>query len=318
MVNWQPGASLDILRKRAELLAQLREFFAEKNILEVETPVLANAPVTDLHIQSLFSEIDLGQGPQTYYLQTSPEFAMKRLLAAHAESIYQIGKVFRHDPVSKQHNPEFTLLEWYRPGFSLEQLMGEVAELLCTLLQCEAMPKYSYRELFEKHLAINPHNIDSQELAELANSKIDISSKDLSDTDYLQLLMSALIEPELPVSCFVYDYPSEQASLAAIDHNAEKDLVAKRFEVYYRGMELANGYYELVDAEEQRARFEADNKQRAQQGLDVYPLDEKFLAAMEAGIPACAGVAFGIDRLFMAMHGIDDIDLALSFSTPRA
>ncbi len=318
MVNWQPGASLDILRKRAELLAQLREFFAEKNILEVETPVLANAPVTDLHIQSLFSEIDLGQGPQTYYLQTSPEFAMKRLLAAHAESIYQIGKVFRHDPVSKQHNPEFTLLEWYRPGFSLEQLMGEVAELLCTLLQCEAMPKYSYRELFGKHLAINPHNIDSQELAELANSKIDISSKDLSDTDYLQLLMSALIEPELPVSCFVYDYPSEQASLAAIDHNGEKDLVAKRFEVYYRGMELANGYYELVDAEEQRARFEADNKQRAQQGLDVYPLDEKFLAAMEAGIPACAGVALGIDRLFMAMHGIDDIDLALSFSTPRA
>ena len=123
---------------------------SKKNILEVETPVLANAPVTDLHIQSLFSEIDLGQGPQTYYLQTSPEFAMKRLLAAHAESIYQIGKVFRHDPVSKQHNPEFTLLEWYRPGFSLEQLMGEVAELLCTLLQCEAMPNEEDGDKWQK------------------------------------------------------------------------------------------------------------------------------------------------------------------------
>ena len=318
MVNWQPGASLDILRKRAELLAQLREFFAAKKILEVETPALANAPVTDLHIQSLISAIDFGQGKQTLYLQTSPEFAMKRLLAAYSESIYQIGKVFRHDPVSRQHNPEFTLLEWYRPGFTLEQLMAEVAELLCPLLRCESMPQISYRELFEKHLAINPHSIESKELADIAHGKIDLSMVELSDTDYLQLLMTNLIEPELPATCFVFDYPKGQASLSAIDYNDERDLVAKRFEVYYEGMELANGYYELVDAREQRARFEADNAARERLGLEVYPLDEKFLAAMEAGIPASAGVALGFDRLFMAIHGIKDIDQALTFSTPRA
>ena len=154
MKNWQPGVSSQTLKQRAELLANLRRFFADKGIIEVETPVLAGAPVTDVHIKSLTTEISFDNSSKTFYLQTSPEFAMKRLLAANPEPIYQIGKVFRDDPVSKHHNPEFTMLEWYRPGFTLEQLMEEVAELLASLLEIESFPKFSYGELFEIHLNI--------------------------------------------------------------------------------------------------------------------------------------------------------------------
>lgn len=318
MVSWHPGASLDNLENRAKLLKYLRAFFAKKNIIEIETPVLANAPVTDLHISSLTTKINHGGEIKTFYLQTSPEFAMKRLLAAYSEPIYQICKVFRHDPVTKLHNPEFTLLEWYRPGFKLEQLIEEVEELLCPLLQCESIPKYSYRELFEKHFSKNPHTIGSNELAKLTHSLIDINERNLNRTDHLQLLMSTIIEPNLPEYCFVLDYPKDQASLSVIEFNEQNDLVAKRFEVYCKGRELANGYFELIDAIEQRKRFEQDNNVRKQQGLELHPLDEKLLAAMEAGLPDCSGVALGVDRLFMVVHEIEDIDQALSFSFERA
>jgi elongation factor P--(R)-beta-lysine ligase len=318
MVNWLPGASLEILRHRADLLAKLRAFFAEKEILEVETPALASAPVTDLHIQSLSTEILENNSLKTFYLQTSPEFAMKRLLACNATSIYQIAKVFRHDPLSKQHNPEFTLLEWYRPGFTMNQLMDEVSELLCSLFTCTSVPAFSYQELFEKHLEINPHRVEADELLAITRSQLDLSDAELSETDCLQLLMSAVIEPALPEFCFVYDYPIAQASLSAIEINSDNEEVAKRFEVYCRGMELANGYLELIDGEEQRKRFEADNALREEQGREVYPLDEKFLAALESGLPACSGVALGIDRLLMALHKLADIDQAISFTLGRA
>ena len=318
MVNWQPGASLDNLKKRAELLAYLRAFFTKKEVLEIDTPILANAPVTDLHIKSLITNINLGNEKKTLYLQTSPEFAMKRLLAAYSKPIYQIGKVFRDDPVSNKHNPEFTMLEWYRPGFTLDSLMGEVEELLCPLLLCKNIPKFSYRSLFEKYFGVNPHTISSDELLKLANSLIDFSGPNFSSTDYLQLLMCEVIEPDLPEACFVFDYPKEQASLSVIQINDEGDVVAKRFEVYSRGIELANGYFELIDANEQRKRFEADNDVRKKLGLEIHPLDEKFLAAMKSGIPACSGVALGVDRLFMAVQELDNIDKALSFSLERA
>ena len=318
MTNWKPGASSQALKQRAELFANLRAFFSDKGIIEVETPVLAGAPVTDLHIQSLTTEISFGNSLKTFYLQTSPEFAMKRLLADNPEPIYQIGKVFRDDPVSKHHNPEFTMLEWYRPGFSLEQLMEEVAELLAPLLESDSFPKFSYRELFEAHLNINPHQVGAEEISSIAQERIELSASALEKTDYLQLLMTTVIEPQLPSTCFVYDYPKEQASLAVIEKNVARDIVAKRFEVYCQGMELANGYYELIDVAEQRRRFEADNNARQAHGLEVYPIDEKFLAALESGMPSCSGVALGIDRLFMAMHNIEYIDQVISFSLDRA
>jgi len=317
MSNWQPGTSLEILRHRADLLAKLRAFFAGKEILEVETPALARAPVTDLHIQSLTTEILDTNTIKTFYLQTSPEFAMKRLLAFNAEPIYQIAKVFRQDPLTKHHNPEFTLLEWYRPGFTMGQLMDEVAELLRSLLACHSMPAFSYRELFEKYLRINPHRVRSDELLALTQRQLELSTTDLTDTDCLQLLMFAVIEPALPEFCFVYDYPKAQASLSVIELDSDEDQVAKRFEVYCRGMELANGYLELTDAQEQRKRFEQDNALREKKGLDVYPLDEKFLSALESGLPVCSGVALGIDRLLMAMHELTNIDQAISFTLER-
>ena len=317
MTNWKPGASSQALKKRAELFANLRAFFSDKGIIEVETPVLAGAPVTDLHIQSLTTEISFGNSSKTFYLQTSPEFAMKRLLADNPEPIYQIGKVFRDDPVSKHHNPEFTMLEWYRPGFSLEQLMDEVAELLVPLLESDSFPKFSYRQLFETHLNINPHQVGAEEISTIAQERIELSASELEKTDYLQLLMATVIEPQLPPTCFVYDYPKEQASLAVIEKNVARDIVAKRFEVYCQGMELANGYYELIDVDEQRQRFEADNNARQAHGLEVYPIDEKFLASLESGMPSCSGVALGIDRLFMAIHNIENIDKVISFSLDR-
>ena len=317
MTNWKPGASSKALKQRAELFANLRAFFSDKGIIEVETPVLAGAPVTDLHIQSLTTEISFGNSSKTFYLQTSPEFAMKRLLADNPEPIYQIGKVFRDDPVSKHHNPEFTMLEWYRPGFSLEQLMDEVGELLAPLLESDSFPKFSYRELFETHLNINPHQVGAEEISSIAQERIELSVSELEKTDYLQLLMTTVIEPQLPSTCFVYDYPKEQASLAVIGKNVARDIVAKRFEVYCQGMELANGYYELIDVAEQRRRFEADNNARQAHGLEVYPIDEKFLAALESGMPSCSGVALGIDRLFMAMYNIEYIDQVISFSLDR-
>ena len=317
MSNWQPGTSLEILRHRADLLAKLRAFFAGKEILEVETPALARAPVTDLHIQSLTTEILDTNTIKTFYLQTSPEFAMKRLLAFNAEPIYQIAKVFRQDPLTKHHNPEFTLLEWYRPGFTMGQLMDEVAELLRSLLACDSMPAFSYRELFEKYLRINPHRVRSDELLALTQRQLELSTTDLTDTDCLQLLMFDVIEPALPEFCFVYDYPKAQASLSVIELDSDEDQVAKRFEVYCRGMELANGYLELTDAQEQRKRFEQDNALRKKKGLDVYPLDEKFLSALESGLPVCSGVALGIDRLLMAMHELTNIDQAISFTLER-
>lgn len=318
MVNWQPGASLEALQKRASLLTQIRNFFAEKNVMEVETPALASAPATDLHIQSLFTEIDFGNGQQRLYLQTSPEFAMKRLLAAHKKSIFQVGKAFRHDPITAQHNPEFTMLEWYQPGYTLHQLMDEVAELFSLLFKCTEIPRFTYRELFEKFLEINPHQASTDELSTLVHKTIEYSGEKLDQSDCLHLLMSEKIEPNLPQLCFIYDYPQVQASLSVTEKNEEGDEVAKRFEVYGQGIELANGYFELVDAREQKQRFEQDNLARKRIGLEEYPVDEKLIAALEHGMPSCSGVAVGIDRLLMAMHKISHIDEVISFTTPRA
>jgi lysyl-tRNA synthetase class 2 len=310
MSQWRPGASATNLRIRADLLARCRAFFAARQIMEVETPLLTHAAVSDVNIQSF----SLGQ----QFLQTSPEYAMKRLLAAGSGPIYQICKAFRQEESGRLHNPEFTLLEWYRPGFDWRQLMGEVADLMAELLGVGKIARLSYRDVFQQQLAVDPHRIKTEALQELTRSKIDLGQAELDDIDCLQLLMHHCIEPQLPDYCFIYDYPAAQAALAKVEQDEQGCVVARRFELYGNGMELANAYQELTDVDEQRRRFEADIVRRQQQKLPVNPLDEKLLAALAEGLPACAGVALGFDRLVMLATASKHIDQVISFAGDRA
>ncbi len=313
MADWRPAAAPELLKLRANTLARIRRFFAARDVLEVETPLLAPATVTDLHIDSIPAQVQLAGNPQTYHLQTSPEYAMKRLLAAGSGACYQICKSFRQGDTGPRHNPEFTMLEWYRPGFSLEELMDEVDQLLRGFLPRASMPRLNYRELFLHHLNIDPHRIEPKALRRLARETLPVDAADLNATDCLQLLLAQAIEPKLPEYCFVYDYPTPQAALARIEPNPEGEPVARRFELFCRGMELANGYDEETDPEELRRRFERDRQSRAKLGRPVPEIDEKLLAALEHGLPPCSGVAFGIDRLLMLLSGADSISEVLAF-----
>jgi len=303
---WRPVADKAVLRLRAEMLTRIRRFFAERGVLEVDTPTLSNAAVTDPNLHSFAVPCHgLGTNPaKPFYLQTSPEFAMKRLLAANSGDIYQVAKVFRDAEQGRWHSPEFTLLEWYRVGFDVQQLMGEVAELVMSVVPTAAgrvVQRYTYTELFQRYLAIDPLRADVAALAACARAHLipipDHMPSDERDT-WLDLLLSHGIEPRLNPAelSFVYDYPASQAALARI--RPDVPPVAERFELYWGGVELANGFHELSDADEQRRRFEADNQVRVQQGLLPMPLDEDLLAALPS-LPDCAGVALGFDRLLM-------------------
>ena len=256
MVNWQPGASLATLRQRAKLLSTVRKFFTDRDILEIETPLLYSATATDVHLTSLTTKLSNLIESKTYFLQTSPEFAMKRLLANDVGPIFQICKAFRGDSPTPLHIPEFSILEWYRPGFAMEKLMDEVADLIDATIGVNKITRLSYLEVFKGKLGVNPHDCSLEELAELANSRIEINSCDLNFSEYLDLVMTTLIEPELPEYCFIFDYPKSQAALSVVENDADGNVIAKRFELYCRGMEIANGYLELTDPVEQRRRLE--------------------------------------------------------------
>lgn len=315
MPDWRPSASPERVRLRAGLLADIRAFFAERGVLEVETPLLGAATVADVHIDSF--EVP-APGAPPLYLQTSPEFAMKRLLAAGAGPIYQICKAFRRGESGRRHNPEFTLLEWYRPGFSMERLMDEVAELADRVLACGAVTRLSYRQAFMDRLGLDPHAPDADALRRQLRRRVEIDDGGLTDGERLQLLMTHCVEPSLPEHCLLYDYPADQAALAAVRPDAGGAPVAKRFELYAKGLELANGYFELTDAAEQRRRFEAELAERRRRSLPEPPMDRRLLAALESGLPACAGVALGVDRLLMLAAGADDIREVLNFGAGRA
>jgi len=315
-----------MLTARAELLAQIRKFFAVRNVLEVETPVLAAATASDLHIQSWKTENTWGQNNQALYLQTSPEYAMKRLLASGSGAIYQLAKAFRFEETSDRHNPEFTLLEWYQPGYSLSRLMDEVEALLHLVTQGAAqrtapltdIPRFSYRELFQQNLEIDPHKISNDDLEQLAKREISLVAQGLSRTDYLQLILSQIIEPNMRDNWFLYDYPEEQAALAQVKTDNAGVKVAQRFELFCSGMEIANGYYELTDPVEQRRRFESDLDKRQKTNRALVPIDENLIAALESGLPDCAGVALGVDRLLMIATGAKSISEVISFTTDLA
>jgi len=314
---WQPAANLDTLRVRAHLLDQVRGFFRERGVLEVDTPLLCSSGITDPSIEPL--TVERGESIESIrYLQTSPEYAMKRMLAVGSGPIFQIAHAFRDGESGSRHNPEFTLLEWYRPGFDHHHLMSEVAELVALCLGERFVAYHSYRELFLNLVSIDPFTASVGELEQRARKEIDTGIAAGDRNLWLDLLMSHVIEPRLagPGLSFVYDYPASQAALSRI---VEVDgvPVSQRFELYVDGMELANGYRELCDAAEQRRRFEADNLRRREFGLPERPLDEYLLAALQTGMPECSGVALGVDRLLMLLTGAGTIGDVLAFDWQR-
>ncbi len=316
---WQPSASFENLKLRAHIFQSIRNFFAARDVMEVDTPLLCHASVTDPYIESIPAAVKSRGETKTYYLQTSPEYAMKRLLAAGSGAIYQISKAFRQEEIGRFHNPEFTLLEWYRPTFTHHDLMNEMDELLQTLLNTPAAERKSYAELFQSYLNLNPHTATLAELEECAKINSIFVAGEISDRDtWLQLLMSHCIEPTLGTEapCFVYDFPMSQAALARIQLTDPK--VASRFEVYIEGIELANGFHELTDANEQRLRFTKNIAVRKSMGTTLLPIDEFFLSALEHGLPDCAGVALGLDRLIMIASRSKHIKECLSFDFTRA
>jgi len=298
-----PRPEIDILQRRADLFRQIRSFFCARDVTEVEVPLVYPATVTDLHIESIPVLLERAGKMHEHYLITSPEFFMKRLLAEGSPAIFYLGKVFRQGEHGSRHHHEFTMIEWYRPQWDECQLMQEVQELLTLFFPGKSTRRVAYGDLFEAQLGINPHTATVDNLRTCVTKHVDINAATLSANDCLDLLFSHVIEPGLTDIVFVHDYPQAQAALAQLGHDARGQTVARRFEVFLDGMELANGYGELTDAVEQRRRFAQDLDQRRQSGKRAYPLDEKLLCALDNGLPRCAGVALGVDRLLMKVLG---------------
>ncbi len=319
--DWRPSAARARLEARAALLAQARGFFAARGVLEVDTPLVVGAPVSDVHIHSAAVQLERGAPPR-HYLHTSPEYAMKRLLAAGSGDIYQICHVVRGFERGRLHNPEFTLIEWYRVGFPLGQLMDEVEALVRTLLGPAAAgrrgERLSYRDVCRRELGLDPFSATLAELQQAAAPLGYAAPAPATRDEWLELLVGARIGPQLGRGAltFVHGYPASQAALARLDPHDPR--TAQRFELYCDGVELANGFHELGAAAEQRARFAADNAERRRRGLPEAALDERLLAALAAGLPDCAGVALGFDRTLMLATGAARIEEVLAFPTERA
>lgn len=313
---WKPSATFERLKFRADLFKTIRSFFDNRGVMEVETPLLSQGAATDpyLHVIS----VKLSSFDKTYFLQTSPEFCMKRMLAAGSGPIYQLCKAFRDEECGRYHNPEFTMLEWYQPGFDHHALMGEVDDFLQAVLKSPKATKVSYRDLFEKFLGFNPHQTDVDTLQHCAKQHGIQLDATLAGDDWLDVLMTHCIEPHLGFDApvMIFDYPASKAALAKI--RAEEEPVAERFEVYVQGVELANGYHELTDHNIQRQRLEMDNEIRTTLNLPNIPLDYHLLQALESGLPSSAGVALGIDRLVMLAARAEHIEEVLAFTSAQA
>ena len=318
--QWQPTASVKNLLTRAKLLAEIRRFFTDRGLLEVETPVLSEFGVTDVHLATFSTEFisPFGEQSKTLWLSTSPEYHMKRLLAAGSGPIFQIGKVFRNEEAGNRHNPEFTMLEWYRPHFDMYRLINEVDDLLQQILECPPAESMSYQFAFQQYVGLDPLSADLSELAEKAKKHQLIGAENENRDTLLQFLFSTVVEPQIgqEVPVVVYHFPASQAALAQI--SSEDLRVAERFEFYYKGLELANGFHELSDAREQLRRFQQGNLQREKMGLPVRAIDTRLLAALQAGIPNCSGVALGVDRLLMIAMGTESIKDVISFAIDNA
>jgi len=306
------------------MLKNIRAFFDVRSVLEVETPLLSHYATTDPHLDSLSSRFR----EQTCYLNTSPEYAMKRLLADNPQAIYQICKAFRDDELGSHHNPEFTLLEWYRPGYDMKQLMDELAELVMSVFSNFAItPDFeslSYQQAFEKTTGLNPHQTTASECYQFAVADAVEIPQGLTIADdvddWLDWLLTQRVLPAFNKQgfTFLYDYPASQCALAKIENNTEQFAVAKRFELFFAEVELANGFLELTDGDEQLRRFQQENQRRVQAGRQSIDIDQRFIAALAHGLPSCSGVAVGLDRLLMVLSSSKSIEQVLSFSWPRA
>lgn len=324
---WTPACAPEALKKRARMLAAIRRFFEARNVLEVETPLLCRTGVTDPNLHPFTTRFCLPGQTQglELYLQTSPEFAMKRLLASGCGSIYQICKAFRNEESGRHHNPEFTLLEWYRVGFSLFDLIDEIDALFAEIcrddLPLNAAERFAYADIFERHVGVNPLTASIADFAACTRSRDFPEAESLCGEDrstWLDLLFSYFVQPRLGQGrvSFVYDYPACLPSLAR--RHPDDPRVVERVEVFLHGLELGNGFHELADADEQDARFEHDLAERRRKGLPQPPKDERLLAALRAGLPDCSGIAIGLDRLAMLLSGTDSIAGVLAFPVERA
>lgn len=319
-IDWKPTASIQNLIKRSKIMAEIRQFFKDRGVLEVETPALSEFSVTDVHLSTFSTQFlsPFAREAKTLHLMTSPEYHMKRLLAAGSGAIFQLCRVFRNEEAGKRHNPEFTMLEWYRPHFDMYRLINEVDDLLQQILDCEPAESYSYQFVFQTYVGLDPLSATRAQLVEKARKHGFPCEDDENRDTLLQFLFSEIVEAnigkERPTA--VYHFPSTQAALAQI--SSEDHRVAERFEVYYQGLELANGFHELSDAKEQMRRFELDNAQRETMGLPPQQLDTRFLAALKAGIPNCSGVALGVDRLMMIAMNAERIEEVMAFGVDKA
>lgn len=323
---WQPTCSVAMLQLRARVLANIRAFFAQKAVLEVETPLLSHSIGTDPHLDFFTTDYTLPPLQHTLFLQTSPEFAMKRLLAAGSGSIYQICKAFRNGEAGRFHNPEFTLLEWYRVDFDLSQLMDEIAELMQFIFAAEqvelsSVQRLTYQSVFRQYTGLDALFFCYADYCAYAQDHDLPEAVALCEHDYglwLDFLFSHCVQPQLnnDTLYLVYGYPARLSSLAKI--NRDNPLVTDRVELFFNGVELGNGYYELTDAIEQNQRFDNEIAERQQKYLPNVTKDDRLIAALAAGLPECSGIAIGLDRLLMLLSKTASIDEVLSFSIHRA
>lgn len=320
MNHYQPSCTLEAAKARAAMYASIRQFFAERGVLEVQTPVMSQAGNTDIFLQSVSANVTVQDRPTTYYLHTSPEFAMKRLLASWQVPIYQICPVFRDNEVGSRHNIEFSMLEWYRPHFSLDDLAKETNELISAVLGYPVIfDHYRYVDAFMDFVNVHPFDATCDTLKAIAQ---DCGfSVDLGDDHqgWLDLLFSHLVEPNLgkTLPTLIYDYPVATAALAKTVTDQDSNLVARRFELYMGGLEIANAYDELADGQALRVRFEQDNLARQKRGLPRMPMDEHLLSACDK-LPPCSGIALGLDRLLMVATAAKTIDAVIALPTVRA
>ena len=313
-ISWRPSASLETLQARAALLARTRAFFLQRGVLEVETPIASRHATVDVHIDSL-------RTADGRWLHTSPEFAMKRLLAAGSGPIWQLCRVFRAGDEGRLHNPEFTMLEWYRPEWDHHRLMDEVADLVAELGAPRVQGRrLTFREAWLEHAGVDPFTADMPAFAKALGRHYALPEgyRELDRDGWLDFGMGFVVGPRLGVEapCFVHDFPASQAALARV--RAGDVPLAERFELFWRGLELANGFHELGDAAEQRRRFEADQQRRAKARRVVPPFDANLIEALGAGFPRCAGVALGVDRLLMLLLGLPDVASTMAFDWSRA
>ena len=325
-MNSTPTLTWEDAQHRAKLISRVRRFFENKSVIEVETPLLCHSTVTDVHLDPFETSFNYStntsfNNKQTMFLQTSPEFCMKRLLASGYQSIFQICKAFRNEGQGRYHNPEFTMLEWYQIGYTQHQLMNEVSELLSDILKCTVSDFITYQNVFIKFTGIDPLKTSKVELLEYIKINGKMSEWLLSENNIdtlLQFILSEFIEDNIgkTTPCFIYNFPVSQASLAKVSEYDSN--TAQRFECYYKGVELVNGFCELTDPVEQMDRFNADNELRERLKLDKRSIDTKFINALESGIPDCSGVAMGIDRLLMLSLGKNDIEDVITFCVDRA